>query len=110
MKSTQGPDSNTGITRSKFSYMTATYCLGVFNDNFFKQVAMLLAVTLGLSQLQGYATLLFALPFILFSSIAGWVADRFSKKRVVIVSKGVELCAMLVGAVGLIYGSLQWSS
>lgn len=88
--------------RAKFIAMATTYCLGVFNDNYFKQAAMLMAVSVGLSQLQGAATVLFALPFILFSSYAGWFADRFPKKRVVIATKALELAAMLVGAVGMI--------
>jgi len=88
--------------RGKFIAMAITYCLGVFNDNYFKQAAMLMAVSAGLSRLQGTATVLFALPFILFSSYAGWFADRFPKKRVVIATKALELAAMLIGAVGVI--------
>jgi len=105
MKPADEPGNTCKGGKRKFAAMASTYCFGVFNDNFFKQAAMLLAVTVGLSHLQGIATLLFAAPFILFSSIAGWVADRFSKKNVVIASKGVELCAMLIGAAGLVTGS-----
>jgi len=92
---------------TRFIAMAATYCLGVFNDNYFKQAAMLIAVSAGLSRLQGTATMLFAMPFILCSSYAGWLADRFPKRKVVIGSKGVELAAMLVGAVGILYEN--WS-
>lgn len=87
--------------------MTITYFLGVFNDNFYKQAALLLAVTAGLSGLQGRATEVFSLPFILFSAWGGWLADRFSKKHVVIGVKGLELVAMLIGAYGLI--TLNWT-
>jgi acyl-CoA synthetase (AMP-forming)/AMP-acid ligase II/1-acyl-sn-glycerol-3-phosphate acyltransferase/acyl carrier protein len=88
--------------RGKFIAMAISYCLGVFNDNYFKQAAMLMAVSAGLSGLQGTATVLFALPFILFSSWAGWMADRFPKRGVVIWAKALELAAMLIGAVGVI--------
>lgn len=91
--------------RLAFISMGTTYCLGVFNDNFFKQAAMLLAVTAGLSRLQGYATVLFALPFILFSAYGGWCADRFSKRRVIIAAKGMEVAAMLTGGLGLMQQS-----
>lgn len=94
------------LARKKFLAMAAAYCLGVFNDNYFKQAAMLLAVTAGLSHLQGWATVLFAAPFILFSSLGGWCADRFTKKKVVIAAKGMEVAAMSIGAVGLIFG--EW--
>lgn len=93
--------------RSKFIAMAATYFLGAFNDNFFKQAALLLAVSTTMTQLQGTATTLFALPFILFSAGAGWLADRYSKKHVVIGVKFLELLAMLVGAWGVI--TLQWT-
>ncbi len=92
--------------RSRFIAMAITYFLGAFNDNFFKQAAMLLAVGVGLSGLQGTATMLFSLPFILFSAHAGWFADRFSKKNVVVGAKFLELAAMLVGAYGII--TLNW--
>ncbi len=97
-------DSKTEIksARSKFIAMAISYCLGVFNDNYFKQAAMLMAVSAGLSHLQGTATILFALPFILFSSWAGWMADRFPKRSVVIWAKALELAAMLIGALGVI--------
>lgn len=91
--------------RAKFVAMAMSYCLGVFNDNYFKQAAMLLAVSASLSHLQGTATILFALPFILFSSWAGWAADRFPKRSVVIWSKAMELVGMLLGAAGVIAGS-----
>ncbi|EKD36313.1 MAG: Major facilitator superfamily MFS_1, partial [uncultured bacterium] len=81
--------------RGKFLAMAVTYCLGVFNDNYFKQAAMLMAVSAGLSGLQGTATVLFALPFVLFSAWAGWLADRFPKRGVVIWAKALELAAML---------------
>jgi acyl-[acyl-carrier-protein]-phospholipid O-acyltransferase / long-chain-fatty-acid--[acyl-carrier-protein] ligase len=100
-------DSTTEIksARAKFIAMAISYCLGVFNDNYFKQAAMLMAVSAGLSHLQGTATILFALPFILFSSWAGWTADRFPKRSVVIWSKAMELVAMLIGAAGAITGN-----
>jgi len=93
--------------RSKFIAMALTYFLGVYNDNFFKQAAMLLAVAAGHSGLQGRATVLFSLPFILFSAYAGWMADKYPKRNVVIGVKFLELAAMIIGAVGLV--TLNWT-
>jgi len=93
--------------RSSFIAMAITYFLGAFNDNFFKQAALLLAVTVGMSQLQSSATMLFSLPFMLFSAYAGWFADRFSKGRVVVGAKVLEFCAMLIGAYGILV--LNWN-
>ncbi len=93
--------------RRRFLAMAATYCLGVFNDNFFKQAVLLIAVSTGLSHFQGPATILFALPFIVFSAYAGWCADTFSKRKVIIASKALEIVAMATGAYGLLTGN--WS-
>lgn len=91
--------------RAKFVAMAATFSLGVFNDNFYKQAVLLLAVGAGRPDMQGYALALFTLPFIVFAAPAGWLADRFSKRTVVIGSKGLELIAMLAGAVGICTGN-----
>ncbi len=96
--------------RGKFVSMATTYGLGVFNDSFFRQSAMLLAVGAvaagaDRSSMQGWILAIFALPYLLFAAPAGWLADRFSKRRVVIGAKALELAAMGIGAVGIITGS-----
>ncbi|HQA53805.1 MAG TPA: MFS transporter, partial [Spirochaetota bacterium] len=85
--------------------VSIVYFLGAFNDNFYKQAAMLIAVSSGLTQNQGYAVTIFTLPFLLFAAPAGWLADRIQKRKVIIISKWAELFAMLSGAAGLITGS-----
>lgn len=92
--------------RGRFVGMASAYCLGVFNDNYFKQAALILSVVAGLQELQGVATVLFALPFILFSAYAGWLTDHYPKRTVIISSKALELVAMMIGAVGII--TLNW--
>lgn len=92
--------------RRQFLAMVTSYAMGTFNDNFFKQAALLLAVTAGLSAFQAQATILFSLPFVLLSAYAGWLADRFSKKNLIIWSKLLEVAAMLAGAYGIV--TLHW--
>ncbi len=94
-------------TKRNFTAMTAAYCMGTFNDNLFKQSAMLLLVGFGFEEQQGSAIFLFSLPFILFASYGGYFADRFPKKNVVIVAKFMELLAMIIGGIGIIF--LQWN-
>ena len=84
-----------------------SYALGTFNDNFFKQAGLLLAVTTGNAVFQSQVTFLFALPFVLFSAWSGWLADRFAKKSLVICAKPLELAAMLAGAWGMV--TLDWN-
>lgn len=94
--------------RGRFIVMAATYFLGVFNDNFFKQAALILAVVAGLSGLQGTATALFSLPFVLFSAYGGWLADRYSKRQVIIGVKILEVIAMVLGAYGIYTMNWTW--
>ncbi len=68
--------------------MTATQLFGAFNDNLFKQLMLLLAVPVGIGSVfeqdqQGLATIVFSLPFVLFSGYAGFLADRFSKLAII---------------------------
>ena len=90
--------------RAKFAAMAGTYFVGGFNDSFFRWAAMLIAVAAGKSEIQGYATIIFFLPFVVFAAQAGWCADRFSKRSVVIAAKVLELAAMIFGAIGILYG------
>lgn len=94
-----------GRAGTLFVAMVAAYALGVFNDNYFKQVAILKAEYQELLWLKGLALGLFALPYLLFSAYAGWLADRFPKRNVIIGTKIWELAAMLTGAVGVLTGS-----
>jgi MFS family permease len=90
--------------RGKFAAMAGAYFLGVFNDNYYKQAILILAVGAGRTTLQGLVIVVFTLPFLVLAAPAGWVADRFSKRAVVITSKWVELLAMVLGAVALCTG------
>ncbi|MBN2194861.1 MAG: MFS transporter [Polyangiaceae bacterium] len=88
--------------QGKFAAMAAAYCLGVFNDSFYKQSCMLIAVGLGLTSMQGAIAIVFILPYLVVSAPAGWLADRFPKRYVVIATKGLELLAMVLGALGVV--------
>ncbi len=91
--------------RGRFVAMAGAYSLGCFNDNFFKQAVIFLAIAAGQEQLGGAAAALFAVPYLLFSAPAGWLADRFPKRNVVIGTKLVEIVAALCGAAGVLTGS-----
>ncbi|MGA2171943.1 MAG: MFS transporter [Sedimentisphaerales bacterium] len=90
----------------KLAVVATVYFTAVINDNFYRQVALLLVVAGGMAHLQGYATCLFMLPFILFAAHAGFLADRFSKRSVIIAAKALALLAFVFGAVGLYW--LNW--
>jgi len=91
--------------------MAVTQFLGAFNDNLFKQLMLLLAtpaiVAAGAAQVekdnQWKATVVFAGAFVLFSGVAGWLADRTSKRTLIILAKAAEIVVMLFGMVGFFY-------
>ncbi len=85
--------------RGNFAAMASTYCLGVFNDSFFRTSAMLIAVAAGEKTAQGLVMAVFTLPYLLFAAQAGWLADRFPKSHIVIGAKVLELAVMICGGI-----------
>ena len=92
--------------------MTATQFLGAFNDNLFKQVVLLMCVDYSNARglnggiLQYGAQAIFAIPFVLLSGFAGYLADRYSKRRIVVVCKLAEIGIVLLGIAALSTGAL----
>jgi acyl-[acyl-carrier-protein]-phospholipid O-acyltransferase/long-chain-fatty-acid--[acyl-carrier-protein] ligase len=90
--------------------MASTQFLGAFNDNLFKQLILLLATPTAAEAAaqiskdrQGEAQLIFASAFLIFSGFAGYVSDRFSKRRVVICAKIAEIGIMFLGVIGFYF-------
>ncbi|MBC8328517.1 MAG: MFS transporter [Planctomycetes bacterium] len=92
-----------------FKRLVATQFLTVFNDNAFKQIVLLLAVAQGTDLLgadpQAGAGLVFAVPFLLFAVFAGDLADRYSKRGIVLATKWAEAGVMLLAALALALAS-----
>ena len=95
-----------------------TQFLGAFNDNLFKQLILLLSVpvvVVGAQQavkgsvgedVQGWANMVFSLPFVILSGLAGFLSDRFSKRNVIMLAKVAEIFIMLLGMLAFImYGT-----
>lgn len=91
-----------------FRHLVLTQFLTVYNDNLFKQSALLLAIALQGEGGHGQATAqaLFSLPFLLFAVVAGDCADRFQKRSVILACKSAEVLVMLLAAVAFISGNL----
>jgi acyl-[acyl-carrier-protein]-phospholipid O-acyltransferase/long-chain-fatty-acid--[acyl-carrier-protein] ligase len=88
--------------------MTVTQFLGAFNDNLYKQSALLVCTDMALRQnssidLQDVAMGLFALPFVLFSGFAGYLSDRTSKRSIVVLCKVVEIGIVGLGSLALLF-------
>jgi acyl-[acyl-carrier-protein]-phospholipid O-acyltransferase/long-chain-fatty-acid--[acyl-carrier-protein] ligase len=90
---------------SSFWGMLATQFLGAFNDNLFKQLVLLLSIQAalgGASDRQGLAMFVFAAPFLAFTGYAGYLADRLSKRSIVVACKVAEIGIMALGAIAFV--------
>ncbi len=84
-----------------------TQLLGAFNDNVFKMIVSLVGVSAGSGNL-ALAGAVFVIPFLLFAGYAGSLADRFSKTRVLQITKAFEILTMLLAIPALVAGRLDW--
>jgi acyl-[acyl-carrier-protein]-phospholipid O-acyltransferase / long-chain-fatty-acid--[acyl-carrier-protein] ligase len=86
-------------SRGFLSLLSAQF-LGALNDNLLKMVVSLLAAGIAAeSGKGGYLSLVsgvFILPYLLFSGYAGFLADRFDKRAVLIAGKGLEIAVMIL--------------
>lgn len=101
------------LKSKRFRAYLATLFFGALNDNAFKVVISLLAIRLIIDASQasiiiGLASMLLVLPFILFSSYAGYLADRYSKKNIMIWAKFLEIIIMFLGFLALLKESLPF--
>src|SRR5438105_4288029 len=117
MKTTIAANSGSGgyaglLGDVRFEAFLWTQFLGAFNDNVYKMIVSVGAVELAADQLLGarylaLAGAVFVIPFLLLAGYAGQVADRFSKSRVLQVTKAFEILVMGAGMIALALGSVN---
>lgn len=100
--------------RLGFWSLIATQFQGAFNDNALKFLIIYLIIGTNLSSDTEESKVLlvgvlFALPFILFSMTGGFLADRFSKRRVTIWTKFFEIGVMLFAIAGFAMHNMTMS-
>ena len=87
----------------RFAPVFATQFFGALNDNVFRAALSLIFVYSGLVAVEhtnifvNAAAGLFVLPFFLFSGLAGQLADKFEKSRLV---RGLKIAGMVVAILG----------
>ncbi|HJZ65742.1 MAG TPA: acyl-[ACP]--phospholipid O-acyltransferase [Candidatus Acidoferrum sp.] len=92
--------------RLGFWSLIVTQFQGAFNENGLKYFIIYLVFGMHLDphreeDLVQWISYLFAGPFILFSMVGGYFADRFSKRSVTIGTKYFEIAVMIFAVVGL---------
>ncbi|WP_339463480.1 MFS transporter [Pseudomonas sp. EA_105y_Pfl2_R69] len=99
------------LGKKRFLPFFLTQLLGAFNDNIFKQ-SLILAILFKISAdadkslLVNLCALLFILPFFLFSALGGQFGEKFPKDALIRRIKLAEIVIMLLGATGVLLGSL----
>ena len=95
------------LKQRRFAPFFWTQFLGAFNDNVFKNALMLLVAFQGArwgasspDVLINVAAGLFVLPFFLFSPLAGQLADKHEKSRLIRLIKIAEIVIMGLAVVG----------
>ena len=97
--------------------LLVSQALGAFNDNAWKQIVIVLAAEAVIAsdaalretrtqEMNSFVQVIFMIPLFLFSLPAGVVADRFSKRSVILAMKGLELCLMLAATLALYFNPL----
>jgi len=96
------------FTQRRFLPFFITQFLGAFNDNLFKNALLVIIVSAGVSAtasstnfLTNLAAGLFILPYFLFSTTAGQLADKYDKSWLIRRVKFAEIIIMLVGCIAL---------
>jgi acyl-[acyl-carrier-protein]-phospholipid O-acyltransferase/long-chain-fatty-acid--[acyl-carrier-protein] ligase len=101
------------LASRRFLPLFVTQFLGALNDNLFKSAMVILIVyrlaePAGLSGgvLANAANGIFILPFFLLSALAGRLADRLEKARLITIIKACEVAIMVLGSLALGLGDL----
>lgn len=94
---------------SSFTYLNITQFLGALNDNIYKLLIVYFFIQLeGIEKspiILAETGALFVLPFLLFSASSGTLADRFSKRNIIVWTKVLELVITVSGVIAFIFES-----
>lgn len=94
---------------SSFTYLNLTQFTGALNDNIFKLLIVYQFIDIeGIEQkynILASTGAIFVLPFLLFSTSSGMLADRFSKRNIIIYTKILEVGIMLLGVFAFYFKS-----
>jgi len=95
------------LRQRRFAPFFLTQALGAFNDNVYRQaiIGLLGYLAVGASTTTTYASLapaVFILPFFLFSSVAGQIAEKYEKARLIRAVNVFGIAVMVLAAAGFL--------
>jgi len=99
----------------RFAPLFAGLCLGAFGDNLFRN-ALVVLIQFRLAQQMGFdaaalvalAPGVFMLPYVLFSTLSGQVADKVDKAQLMRRLKFIDIGLMVLAGVSLILGHITF--
>jgi 1-acyl-sn-glycerol-3-phosphate acyltransferase len=102
------------LLERRFFPFFGAQALGAFNDNVYRNVLVILAAYQAAAYtkmdpllLANVAGAVFILPFVLFSGIAGQLADRYDKALILKLVKACEILIMGIAALGFLTQSIE---
>ncbi|MEE7565681.1 MFS transporter, partial [Xanthomonas sp. Kuri4-3] len=95
------------LKQRRFLPFFTVQALGAFNDNVYRQAIIGLLFYLGIDDAQrtlytNLAPALFILPYFLFSALAGQIAEKLEKQRLIVITTSMEIAIMSLAAVGFL--------
>lgn len=95
------------LGQRRFLPFFAVQCFGALNDNVYRQAIIGLLFWMGIDPAQrtlytNLAPALFILPYFLFSAIAGQIAEKLEKQRLIVITTTMEIAIMSLAAVGFL--------
>jgi len=101
-----------GISRLSFVSLSGASFMGALNDNVFKLLLIYFLMKQSgaeLSEVMAPVGFVFAVPYLLFLAWSGNLADRMSKRHIIVVSKALELMSMMLGCAAFASGQ-SWAA
>src|SRR5688500_16502068 len=95
------------LLSASFLGLLATQLLGATNDNILRWLVIGIGKDypgVNVSHLLALGTAVFVAPYILLAAPAGYLADRFSKRQVIVLCKVGEALIMAVAVAGILFG------
>lgn len=93
-----------GLWSASFVGLLATQLLTAMNDNIFRWLVIGIGKQLAPNHVGAVLALgtgFFVLPYILLAAPSGYLADRFSKRTVVVLCKWTEVLCMAIGVIAI---------
>lgn len=90
---------------SSFAALNATQFCSAINDNIFKLLLVFLLITIRgpehSNTILSLAGAVFVIPFLIFANVAGTLADRFSKRSIIFITRMIEIIVVSLGVVAI---------